>query len=46
MNRVTNLLGDRRAQRYVARLFEVSVVLTIVPLVVHGLLAVNTIPIA
>jgi hypothetical protein len=45
MNKLLNLRGERRAQRYVALLFEVSVLFTIVPLVVHGLLAANAVPV-
>ena len=45
MSKLTNRHNDWRTPRYVAWLFEVSVILTVIPLVVHALVAVNSVPI-
>jgi hypothetical protein len=46
MNNLASSQPRRRAQHYVALFFEISVALIIVPLLVHGLLAVNALPVA
>ena len=46
MSKLANGHSERRAQRYVAWLFEISVVLAVIPLVVHGLLTASGTPIA
>jgi len=46
MSKLANGLRDRHAPRYAAWLLEVSLFLTVVPLVVHGLLAASGTPIA
>jgi len=46
MSKITSGRTERRVQRYLGRLFEISVVLAVVPLVVHGMLSANGLPIA